>query len=225
MPPVASLVAWVLVGPVQGAGQGCAATPWIAEAEAKVPPGETTRKLRAWLGYARGEALAAEREDDAARCVRVVRELAARAGELEALVGKATADRVRAEADRIQAEEARRARAEDAARRAATAPPPATPEQQWKRRRGRLVANVAASACFTLIGLTLATVPWIAHAAACRSSSDCEPLGAIFSTVIGAPVLVAAGIPLAVWSVRLHRHRKQRPVIARLGGSGLRLEF
>jgi len=36
---------------------------------------------------------------------------------------------------------------------------------------------------------------------------------------------VAAGIPLAVWSVRLHRHRKQRPVVARLGGPGLRLEF
>jgi len=34
---VASLVAWVLVGPVQGAGQGCAATPLIAETEQQHP--------------------------------------------------------------------------------------------------------------------------------------------------------------------------------------------
>ncbi len=80
-------------------------------------------------------------------------------------------------------------------------PPPPTPEQRWKRRRGVLIAKGTASAFFTLVGLTLSTVPWIAHAA-CNPEGDCEPLGAIYATVVGALVLMAATIPLAVWSVR-----------------------
>lgn len=213
------LVAWVLVAPAEGAGQACAATPLLAEVEAKVPPGEATRKLRAWLGYARNETLAAEREGDAARCDAVVRELGARAGQIEAVAGKGAADRVRVEADRVRAEEAARAAAA-----APPPPPPPTPEEQWQRRRRRLIGHVTASAFFTLVGLTLSTVPWIVIRAS-DSTEDGGVIGAIIMTEVGAPVFVAAGIPLAVWSVRLHRHRDQRPVVARLGGAGLRFEF
>lgn len=204
---MASLVAWVLVAPVEGPEVACAATPLIAEVEAKAPPVEATRKLRAWLGYARGEALAAEHEGDTARCYALVRDLAARASEIEVVVGKATADRARAEAARLRAEEAARA------------------EQGWRRRRGILIANVTASAFFSLVAVTLLTVPWIVSEVELRAQGDSNPVPGIISSAIGGPMLVAAAIPLGVWSVRLKRHRQQRPVVARLGGAGLRLEF
>lgn len=76
--------------------------------------------------------------------------------------------------------------------------------------------------------VTRAPSMWLANCARIHpdpSGFECgEGLGQIYMAAVGGPIFVASVIPLAVWSVRLHRHRHARACL-QLAGDGLRLAF
>ncbi len=230
MLPVLAVFALVLAAapppPPEGASR-CAATPMIAEAEANVTHTEDTQRLRAWLSYARNQAPALEAESDPVKAWQRCSEL---------LLEFAT---MYARFDAAAAQQARAAAAELALSKPIQPPPPPappkpikqppTPEQQWKRRHRIIIANLTASAFFTTVGVLTVTVPLLV-VAACRANNPMQQCGGdagggIYAGVFGGSAVIAGGIPLAVWWVRLHRHRRHRPVAARLTGAGLSLAF
>lgn len=234
MLPVFAVFALVLAAapPPEGAPR-CAATAMISEAEANVAHTEDTRRLRAWLSYARNQApaLAAERDPVEAwqRCRELLLEFATMVAKFDAAAAQQARD---AAAALALSKPVRPPPSPPALAPPEPIKPPSTPEQQWQRRRRILIANLAASAFFATAGILTVTIPLIA-VAACRADKPRQEYytcgsdagGGILTGALGGSVVIASGIPLAVWWVRLHRHRRQRPVTAQLTGGGLRLAF
>ena len=228
MLPVFAVFALVLAAapPPEGAPR-CAATAMITEAEANVAHTEDTRRLRAWLSYARNQAPALAAERDPVEAWQRCRELLLEFATMYAKFDPAAAQQARDAAAALALSKPIRPPAALAPPRPIK--PPLTPEQQWQRRRRIIIANLTASAFFATAGLLTVTIPLIA-VAACRADEPREYCGGdagggILTGTLGGSVLIASGIPLAVWWVRLHRHRQQRPVTAQLTGGGLRLAF
>ncbi|WP_143141150.1 hypothetical protein [Nannocystis exedens] len=224
----------IFVGEAVGLGEpsGCAATAMIVDARANVPVTADSQQLRARIDAASASAQAAERATAReARRKHCVEALLAYADLAPEAYGR---ERGESEATRARQMAAATSAGVDGYVSPRGPVPASRPEQQWERRRRRLVGHTAASGVFTGIGVAMLTVPWIVLAASCRPESLCEGYGAIWASGFGAPIFVASVIPLGIWATRLHRHLRACPPglalhrgRARLGlaGSGLRLDF
>ncbi|WAS97453.1 hypothetical protein [Nannocystis punicea] len=224
----------LVVGQAVGLGEpsGCAATAMIAGARANVPVTADSQQRLARFDAASASAQAAERATDRhERRKRCADALLAYADLAPEVYGR---ERGESEASRARQLAAAASLGVDAYVSPRAPLPAPTPEQQWERRRRRLVGHTAASGVFTGVGVAMMTVPWIVLAASCRPESFCEGYGAIWLSGFGAPIFVASVIPLGIWATRLHRHLRARPpglALSRgrarleLHGSGLRLDF
>ncbi|MBZ5708219.1 hypothetical protein K7C98_03040 [Nannocystis pusilla] len=224
----------LVVGQTVGLGEppGCVATAMIAGARANVPVTADSQQLRARIDSASSSAQAAERASDRReRRKRCVDALLAYADLAPEVYGR---ERGESEATRARQIAVASSLGVDAYIPPRAPLPAPTPEQQWERRRRRLVGHTATSGVFTGIGVAMLTVPWIVLAASCGPENLCEGYGAIWLSGFGAPIFVASAIPLGIWATRLHRHLRTLPPglalsrgRARLGlsGSGFRLDF
>ena len=204
---------------------GCAATAKIAAAEAQVPVSDGTTQLRARISEASKAASAAELADGRReRNKYCIDALLAYADLAPDMFGVDIGKRESTWARRLAVEMS----LQNGPYVVSRVPEPLlTPEQQWERRRRKLIGHTAASGIFTGIGVLLMTVPWITLAASCSPGEFCEGYEAIWLSGFGAPIFVASVIPLGIWSSRLHNHVRSRPkhVRAQFSGSFLRLDF
>lgn len=212
----------------------CAATEMIAAATASAPAeaGESSVQLR----RARDEANAAESAGDG----RELRRLCARALLSFADVAPEVLGRERGE---VEAERARKLAVElSLANGTYVGPrrpqPVLTPEERWEKRRRKLVGHTVASGVVTGVALSAIVLPWAALLFCNARTTDpfgCgEGYGAVYSSMIAAPVAVIAAIPLGIWAHQLRKHDQSRPtepthpryrVRTRFFGSGLRVDF
>lgn len=98
--------------------------------------------------------------------------------------------------------------------------------QAWAAKERRIKVHVGLSWAFTGVGLVGVLVPLAGLGTCGRSDALCNPLAAIIVAPFFAGVMLAAGIPAAIHTARLVRHRRERPVARlQLAPGGLALHF